>query len=133
MAANDLPARWLERAVQLAPYAPAAAEAFRRAAAELEAERSTDVVTVTPTEAAAVTHYHPESICRLIRTGKVTNYGTKHRPRVRLDELPRKAAASATPETVEPPKPPRHVAGSIGTASDIARDALAERMGRRRG
>lgn len=90
-------------------------------------------VTVTPTEAAAATNYHPESIARLVRTGKVKNYGTKHRPRVRLSELPKKTAASREPSDIAQTGPSgassRARAKNI-TPSSIARDAVAGRIGR---
>jgi hypothetical protein len=85
---------------------------------------------LSPPDAGARAGYHPESICRLIRLGKLTNYGTKHRPRVKLSELPRKAPARRVMTT----KSRSTVAGSIGesasSAAAIARDAIAGRIGR---
>lgn len=45
---------------------------------------------VSLTEAAKQTGYTPDSLGRLIRGGKLTNYGRKHAPRVRLSECPTK-------------------------------------------
>lgn len=78
-------------------------------------------VTMSPTEAAAITNYHPESIARLARTGKVPNYGTKHRPRVKVSELPRKAERTVAKAT-------SRAASSV--AGSIALDAVAGRIGR---
>lgn len=100
----------------------------REVLADLRAANDVAAIrTMTPTEAAAITHYHPESICRLVRTGKVKNYGTKNRPRVRLDELPHKAPPSSRNGEMPVRSPRRPVAGSINS---IARDAVASRIGR---
>ncbi len=46
--------------------------------------------TVTPAEAARECGYHVESVHRMIRDGRLKNYGTQRRPRVSLAECPRK-------------------------------------------
>jgi hypothetical protein len=93
------------------------------------AERSDALL--SPAEAGAVANYHPESICRLVRTGKVKNYGTKHRPRVKLGELPTKAAGSSPCRKRRVAKPTQSDASSgVRSIDSIARDALAGRIGR---
>ena len=77
--------------------------------------------TVTPSEAARLSGYHPESICRLIREGRLTNHGSARRPRVKLDELPRKARRGVA-----------SVAASDVSSAALARDVIAGRIGRRR-
>jgi hypothetical protein len=42
------------------------------------------------TAAAIATGYHPDTLGRYIREGRLTNHGTPHRPLVRLGEVPRK-------------------------------------------
>lgn len=56
---------------------------------------STDAITLSLKDAATETGYHPGSIARMIKSKKVRNYGTVHRPRVRVAELPRKARAAS--------------------------------------
>lgn len=86
-------------------------------------ERSDDEKLYTPTQAAERTGFHPESIARMVRTGRVPNHGRKNAPRVKLSDLPTK-----------PPKvAPRGQAGASSAPADsasIARDALALRLGR---
>lgn len=94
-----------------------------------DAERSDTLLTLP--EAAAVTNYHPESIARLVRTGKVKNYGTKHRPRVKLEELPNKARTATPRASAGVAKSRPGAASSLaGSIDSIARDALAGRIGR---
>jgi hypothetical protein len=88
---------------------------------------SADEATLTPSEAAAVAGYHPESICRLIRKGKLRNFGTPRRPRVRVSELTSKAHARRAAVAKED----RSTACSnVVSIDSIARDALAGRLGR---
>ena len=69
-----------------------------------ELEDSTNTATCSLTEAAKETGYHPGSLARMIKERRVTNYGTKTRPRVRVSELPRK-----TP----------HAVGAAGTRTQL--------------
>jgi hypothetical protein len=46
--------------------------------------------TLTLVEAAAISGYHPAHVGRLVRTGKLANYGRRHAPRVRRADLPLK-------------------------------------------
>src|SRR3569833_2836680 len=56
-----------------------------------------DDETLSPRDAAQITGYNAEYIAKLASKGKVANYGTKHRPRVKLSELPRKATVAKSP------------------------------------
>jgi hypothetical protein len=88
MASNDLVSRWLARADELEPYAPAAAEAFRRAAAELEAERRANDDPVTLREASLAGGYSVDHLQRLVAAGTLENIGRKNRPRIRRADIP---------------------------------------------
>jgi hypothetical protein len=90
--------------------------------AQLEASGANDLA--SPADAAARTGYHPESIARLARNGKVRNYGTKHRPRVSVAEI---ASRRSTNTRVAPTGLNR-----ASSADAIARDAVAGRLGRPR-
>jgi len=86
---SALVATWRQRATELQEYAPTAATAFTKAAAELEEAlaMSQDAV-VSLNDAARQSGYSPDHLGRLVREGKLENLGTRHRPRVRLGDLP---------------------------------------------
>ena len=92
-------------------------------------ETDTGAELLTPAVAGRRIGYHPESICRLIRQGKLKNYGTKHRPLVKAGELPRKHNAPG-----DQPSRGGKVAGRIDRGASsldgLAREALAGRMHR---
>ena len=84
-----LAGEWYARAEQLTPYAAPAAEAFRRAAAELEATlHEVENETVSLSEAAAIGGYSYDHLQALIASGEITNVGRKHRPRIRRRDVP---------------------------------------------
>jgi hypothetical protein len=87
---RELPNQWRVQAEQLAPYAPAAAEAFRRAATELEQELGSSAESVTLAEGAAIGGYTVDHLQRLVAAGKIKNVGRKHRPRIRRIDVPAK-------------------------------------------
>lgn len=92
-APTNLPALWREQATELRSWgAEPQATLLDRVADELDAAfaRQNDK-TVTLTEAARFSGYHPDSLGRLVRDGDIPNAGRKHAPRVRLGDLPRKA------------------------------------------
>lgn len=92
MTPGDLPNAWRSRAEELRPYAPAAAEAFLRAAAELEAAlREAADAALTLTEASRESGYSARRLRELVAEGQVPNAGRKHAPRIRRADLPRKA------------------------------------------
>jgi hypothetical protein len=93
MTPGELPATWRERSDELRPYAPAAAEAFARAADELDAAmREAADTPLTLAEAARESGYSERRIRELLAAGDVPMApgGKKHRPRVRRADLPRR-------------------------------------------
>jgi hypothetical protein len=90
----ELPATWRSRADELRPYAPGAAEAFARAAAELDAAMAEAAdAPLTLAEAVAESGYSERRLRELLSEGAIPNAGRKHRPRIRRADLPRKAGA----------------------------------------
>ena len=126
MTIAELRQRWQERAGEwrrLHVSVDGAALADELLADLEQLECADDERLFTPTQAALRTGFHPESIARMVRKGRVPNHGTKHRPRVKLSELPKKAPKVAR----------RGQAGASSAAADtasITRDALALRIGR---
>jgi hypothetical protein len=94
MRPGDLPATWRERSDELRPYAPAAAEAFARAADELAAamaEAADEPLTLS--EAAAESGYSERRLRELLADGSIPQAGRKHAPRIRRADLPRRAGS----------------------------------------
>jgi hypothetical protein len=126
----QLPEAWRARATELRRLAAAdgAARAWECAAQELAAalaQQADELLSLA--EAAEISGYHPDSLGRLIREGKLANYGTKRRPKVKRGDLPRRASQSPTL---------RDYKTSFITdvsAAAIAREAVASRIQRRRG
>lgn len=89
MTLSELSSTWCTRADELAPFSPAAAEAFRRAAQELRAaltQLEGEVITLE--QAATESGYSREHLARAVRTGRIPNAGRKGAPRVRRVDLP---------------------------------------------
>jgi hypothetical protein len=94
MTPADLPARWRDRAGELARYAPAAAQAFRDAAVELEAALAdTADEELSLAEAARTSGYSSRRLRELLAAGTVPMApgGRRGRPRIRRGDLPRRA------------------------------------------
>src|SRR5687768_12250161 len=88
----DLVAAWRTEAAHIRPFNAGAAHAFDQAARELEEALTTvDNPLLTLIQAAERCGYHRESVARLVRRGKLRNYGTPRRPLVRASDLPKKA------------------------------------------
>lgn len=90
----DLSSTWRDRAKDLELYAPAAAQAFTKAADELEttlAIGADEIVNIG--RAAAVSGYSTDHLRHLIRTGVIPNRGRRGSPRVRVGDLPKKPGA----------------------------------------
>jgi len=84
----SLPEEWRTRAAELEAFAPPAAEAFRRAATQLEdALRGSDQ-SVTLQEAHAIGGYSVDHLQRLVSSGAIANVGRKGKPRVRRSDVP---------------------------------------------
>lgn len=87
----NLTTLWRARADELEPYAPTVAKAIRTCADELETASKADASElVSLAEAALLSGYDADSLGRMIRDGRLINYGKKARPRVRRSDLPRK-------------------------------------------
>jgi hypothetical protein len=115
---ETLPALWRSRAEVLRPYAPDAAKVFEECAAILEmALDVTAAELLTLRDAAAFSGYSADHLGRLIRSGRLTNYGRSHSPRLRRSELPRKPSVAD-----QPPRPhllgatPRQVAQAVASS-----------------
>jgi hypothetical protein len=95
----ELPASWRTRAAELERFAPAAAEAFRDAAAELDAALQAESdEELTLSEAAKVSGYSDRRLRELIADGVVPNAGRKGAPRVRRADLPLRRGKLRPPE-----------------------------------
>jgi hypothetical protein len=82
---------WRDRAASLRRHAPEVANAWEDAASELEASlRHTGADLLSLQAAARESGYSSDHLGRLIRTGRLTNHGREHAPKVRRGELPRK-------------------------------------------
>ena len=89
---RDLPAHWRGRAEMLKPYAPAGAQAFEDAAAELDSALfSHDMEAMNLKQAAEESGYSAEHLGRLLKAGKLPNAGKKGAPKLLRKDLPRKA------------------------------------------
>lgn len=88
---------------------------------ELDRDRSTETVNLT--EAATISGLHPDSISRRIRRGKLKNYGSPHRPLVRVADLPKKATPAPV-LSVAKASPKAH------TSANLLLDAGASRQHR---
>jgi hypothetical protein len=88
----DCLSAWRARAAELERYSPAAAEAFRVAAGELEqALREAADAELTLGEAARESGYSDRRLRELIADGSIPQAGRKGAPRIRRGDLPRKA------------------------------------------
>lgn len=86
---------WRTRADELGRFAPAAAEAFRAAADELEAALATaEDEALDLTTASLESGYAARTLREHIARGKVPNAGSKHRPRIRRGDLPRRTRSA---------------------------------------
>ncbi len=89
---RSLPALWRQRAVELRPFAEAAARAFEVAAEDLAAALVTaDDRVLTLREASRESGYSADHLARLVRDGTIPNAGRRHAPRIRSADLPRRA------------------------------------------
>ncbi len=78
--------------------------------------RSDDVKMLTLTRAAELSGYSRQHLSRLMKEGKLRNYGRARAPRVRPNELPRKPGH--LPETTDP----EHV--SLTSRGQVVRSVL---------
>jgi hypothetical protein len=94
MTAADLVTRWRQQAAEYDRDGQPGARLLARVADELEAAVSSTDAIVTLNDAARLSGYSADHLGRLIRDGKLTNHGTKHRPRVHVADLPKKAGST---------------------------------------
>ncbi len=87
--------RWRSEAERLRHFgADLQARTLETCAAELEAEtREEQLRLVTLREAAELSGYRYSTLEKGVRAGRLPNAGTKHSPRLRVADLPRKAGA----------------------------------------
>jgi hypothetical protein len=91
---QDLVVCWRAHAADIEAYAPQAAGAFQRAAAQLElALERTSLAALTLEEAATESGYSADHLGRLLRENKIPNAGRLHAPRIIRRHFPRKPAA----------------------------------------
>jgi hypothetical protein len=90
MIVSALPSRWRARATELERFSPAAAEAFRDAAAQLSEALEASEEAVTLAEASEIGGYSVDSLQRMVAAGRIENTGRKGKPRIRLAQVPTK-------------------------------------------
>jgi hypothetical protein len=119
--ADTLITRWREQAVALRRYgASGQAEALEQCAGELAlALQQAEEDLLSLQAAARLSGFSADHLGRLVRQGKLENYGRPHAPRVRRGDLPQKPAGLA---------PRRSGAADM---SSLIRDALHSKHGRR--
>lgn len=132
MTVSELPRAWRERAEQVRRFAvdDRAAQLWEAAAEELERalqEAAGEVLNLQ--QAAAESGYTADYLGRLVREGKIPNAGRKHAPKIRRQDLPRKATRrrEENDDVVV-------ISGTIGSSSfgRIAREAVRAKTFRRR-
>ncbi len=90
---SELSVRWRARGDDLDPYAPAAAEAFRTAASELEAAlQAAEEELLPPAESSAESGLSRRRLRELEAEGKLENHGRKGAPLYKRGDLPRRRA-----------------------------------------
>ena len=95
MLVSALPTHWRARATELERYAPAAAQAFKDAADQLDDALQSKVDTVSIKEVAALGGFSTDHIQRLVSSGRIENVGRKGRPRIRRNDVPTKPGHAA--------------------------------------
>ena len=116
-------AKWRSRAAEAAELGNQEAPAIIACIlGDLERRRADfDAELLTPTEAQEWSGKHPDSLSRMVREGKLRNYGSKHRPLYRRSDLQPKPATKPWPSVAGAAKIP-------STRMQIAR-AVAHRHG----
>ncbi len=97
---NSLAERWrLEAKMARQIGADPQATTLEKCAAELESqEREEGLRLVTLHEAVTLTGYSYSALEKGVRAGRLPNAGTKHRPRLRMVDLPRKPGVTMRAE-----------------------------------
>ena len=100
---------WRTRADELERFAPAAAEAFRQAAEELDESLRADEDELLPPAQAAKESLSERRLRELVAEGKLANHGKKGAPKYRRGDLPRRTRTHAAGWDAD-----AHVAGIVG-------------------
>jgi len=119
MMVSGLASHWRARATELERFAPAAAQAFRDAADQLDASLQSAEESVTLKEASHLGGYSVDALQRMVAAGRIENSGRKGKPRIRRAHVPTK------PGYVAPLQNSKHGAKFHATAvvaSVIARE-----------
>lgn len=112
---------WRLEAERLRPFNAGAAIAFETCARQIEETlRDSESELLTLSQAADFSGFSADHLGRLIRQGKITNFGRQNAPRVRCADLPRKAKASSC--LTDSP-------GSVTSFSQVARAVLHRHTG----
>jgi hypothetical protein len=106
---------WRSRASDLERFAPAAAQAFRDAADELDKALQSAEETVSLKEAAMLGGYSVDSLQRMVASGRIENLGRKGKPRIQRLKVPLKPGYS--PNFLLTPSGPEHIDVSAIVAS----------------
>ncbi len=89
---SELSVRWRDRGDDLDPYSPAAAAAFRTAAAELEtALQAAEDELLPPAESSTESGLSKRRLRELEAEGKLENHGRKGAPLYKRGDLPMRA------------------------------------------
>jgi hypothetical protein len=94
MMVSGLSAHWRTRAAELERFAPAAAQAFRDAADQLDASLQDAEESVTLKEASLLGGYSVDALQRMVAVGRIENAGRKGKPRIRRAQVPTKPGFS---------------------------------------
>lgn len=97
---QSLAGKWRGEAETLRRFgADAQAKTLEACAAELESlAREEGERAVTLREAQGLSGFSYSALEKMVRGGRLANVGTKHRPRLRVAELPKKVGARLRPE-----------------------------------
>ena len=119
MIVSALPAHWRARAAELDRFAPAAAQAFRDAADQLQQAIQSAEESVSLREAAEIGGYSVDALQRIVAAGRIENAGRKGKPRIRLAQVPTKPGHA---RPLQNSKHCRNVDPTAVVASVIARE-----------
>lgn len=130
-ALDEIMARWEQRRQDAQRFGSlvrldAVADEVISTLRELKSADETEALTLS--EAALQCGYHPDSIARLIRKGRLTNVGAAHHPRVLQCELAKVVGRRRKQSDVNLVR--GRTTAKSSNAGEIARDAIAGRLGR---
>src|SRR5690242_10122617 len=118
MVVSALSAEWRRRASELERYAPAAAQAFKDAADQLDDVLRAPADVVSISQAASLGGFSIDHIQKLVATGRIENVGRKGKPRIHREDIPVKPGHAA--------KLRRHSASAKLKASGVVASVIKE-------